>query len=166
LPPKEKQSTAVAINNGGTILVTGGNAFVDRKGKFTEISFPEALSTVPSFLTDRGIAGGIFNVKGSSFGFVFSDGDYTSYVPAAATSSDVVGIGANGQIFGTFVDANGKTHGFEYVSGTYYQIDVPNSTYTTISGVGASGMIFGIYTDSKGTYGYVGTCPKKEVCTQ
>jgi hypothetical protein len=52
------------------------------------------------------------------------------------------------------------------VNGTYYQIDAPNSTGTTISGVGPSGLIFGYYGDSQGSYGYVGTCPKKDICTQ
>jgi len=70
------------------------------------------------------------------------------------------------QIFRAFADANNVNHGFEYVNGTYYQIDPPNSTGTTISGVGPSGLIFGYYGDSQGSYGYVGTCPKQDICTQ
>jgi probable HAF family extracellular repeat protein len=97
---------------------------------------------------------------------VFALGGVALRAPAGSTGSTVTGIGPAGQIVGTFVDASGKTHGFEYVSGTYYQIDVPNSTYTRISGVSSTGMIFGYYTTSQGSYGYVGTCPKKEVCTQ
>ncbi len=52
------------------------------------------------------------------------------------------------------------------MNGIYYQIAAPNSTGTTISGVGPSGLIFGYYGDGQGSYGYVGTCPKKDICTQ
>jgi probable HAF family extracellular repeat protein len=172
LPPHEKQSRVVAINKAGDVIVRYGanqyyNPFVYHKGKFTQIAFPGALDTYPGFLTDSGILGGNYYTGANyGYGFVLSGGTYTTYSPSGSTFATVTGVGPAGQIVGTFNDAGGKTHGFEYASGTYYQIDVPNSTSTTISGVGATGMIFGYYTTSEGYYGFVGTCPKKEVCTQ
>jgi len=170
LPPHEKQSNILAINKTGDMLITRGYVFYNpllyKKGSFTEIAVPGASETDPSFLTDSDAVGGLFVSSAGAAGFVLSGGTYTTYSPAGSSSSTVTGIGPAGQIFGSFVDATGNTHGFENVNGTYYQIDVPNSTYTSIAGIGPSGLIFGNYTDSKGSYGYVGKCPKKDVCTQ
>jgi len=171
LPPHEKQSRVVSINKVGDAIVISGengyyNPFIYKKGKFTQFAYPGAVQTLPSLLTDGGDVGGAYYNGSTSFGFVLSGGAYTSYAPSGSPGSIVTGIGPAGQIVGTFNDAGDKLHGFEYASGTYYQIDVPNSTSTAISGVGATGMIFGYYTTSEGYYGFVGTCPKKEVCTQ
>jgi hypothetical protein len=166
LPPNQTESVAIAINKAGDILLANLGNFLDVKGNFTTIAVPGAISTYPVFLTDGNAVGGNFYTGSATLGFVLSGGTYKTYSPDGATNSYVTGIGPSGQIFGTFADANNVNHGFEYVNGAYYQIDAPNSTDTTISGVGPSGLIFGYYGDSQGSYGYVGTCPKKDICTQ
>jgi probable HAF family extracellular repeat protein len=170
-PPHEKQSFVTSINKAGDIIIlnvakTYENPFLYQKNKFTQLAFPGATETFPSFLTDSVDVGGYYYTGSASFGFVLSGGTYTTYSPVGSTFSTVSGIGPAGQIYGTFNDTSGNTHGFENVNGTYYQIDVPNSTYTSITGVGASGIILGSYHDSQGYYGYVATCPKKDICTQ
>ena len=172
LPPKQKNSLPIGLNTKGDVVIdyVGGSqdiSFIYRNGKFAKIVVPGASATLASFITDKDMIGGSFTSGGTTSGFLFSNGTYTAYSPAGATSSSVTGVGPSGQVYGTFVDASGNTHGFENVSGTFYQIDVPNSTYTNILAVGTSGSLIGFYgTSQGGQYGYIGTCPKKDVCTQ
>jgi hypothetical protein len=170
LPPNETQSNIASINKKAEMLIDGGatyyNPFLYRKGKFTQIAVPGASITTGSFITDGGVIGGNYTSGSSTSGFVLNGTTYTTYSPFGSTNSIVTGIGPSSQVYGTFVDTAGIPHGFVNVNGDFYQIDIPGSTDTLILGVSSSGSIFGLYGDSQGSYGYIGKCPKKDVCTQ
>jgi hypothetical protein len=170
IPPRQTQSIPVSINKKGEILINSGatyyNPFLFKNGKFKQFAVPEASTTTANFITDDGIVGGNFAARGFTSGFVLTGSNYTTYNPPGATYSTVTGIGPSKQVYGTFTDLSGNTHGFVNVSGTFFQVDVPGSTYTQIIGVSTSGSIFGTYNNSQGSYGYIGNCPKKDVCTQ
>jgi hypothetical protein len=172
LPPNQKDCLPVGLNNKGDAIIdyrgdaASYGSFLYKKGKYASIAVPGASTTTAGFITDNDLIGGVVTSGSSTSGFLLSKGTYTTYSPVGATSSTVSGVGPSGQVYGTFVDAAGNTHGFVNVSGTYYQIDAPNSSYTSIFGVGTSGSIYGWYGNSSGLYGYIATCPKKNVCTQ
>jgi hypothetical protein len=170
LPPQEKQSFPLGVNKSGAVLVRCGfiyyDPFIYYKNSFTQFSVPGASVTAPSFITDNGTVGGYAVFSGVGAGFTKNGSTYTTYNAPSAPYTAVTGIGPMGQVYGSFVDSSGVGHGFVNANGVFYQIDVPNSTSTTIAGVGSSGTIFGVYTDSQGSYGYIGKCSKKSVCTQ
>jgi hypothetical protein len=170
-PPKEKQSSPLGINKAGDVLVSSGysnyNPFVYHKGKFKQFAVPGASATGPGFIANSGAIGGAAEVNKVTVGFVKSGANYTTYnPPGAVENTTVTGIGPAGQVYGSFSDGAFNSHGFVYANGSYYQIDIAGAISTSISGVGTSGTIFGVYTDSQGSYGFIGKCAKKDVCTQ
>jgi hypothetical protein len=171
LPPNQSQSTLASINKKGEIVVDSSptsyyNPFLYKKGSFIQIAVPGAVTTNALFITDSDIVGGSYTSGSSTSGFVLSGKVYTTYSPPGSTYSTVTGIGPMNQIYGIFTDSADSTHGFVYSNGSFYQIDVPGSTGTGITGASSSGSIFGTYGDAQGSYGYIGKCSKKEICTQ
>jgi probable HAF family extracellular repeat protein len=171
LAPHETRSQAVSINQSSEVIVTYGFAIVAESylyssGGYSHIYVPGSTATTAGFITNSGTIGGSFITSSyDTEGFILSQQSYKTFTAFGSTNTTVTGVGPEGQIVGTFVDSGSETHGFVYTNGTFYQIDIPNSTSTSISGIGASGAIFGSYSDSQGNYGYVGICPKTEVCT-
>lgn len=61
-----------------------------------------------------------------------------------------LGINANGDVVGTYVDQNGKNHGFLLTAGQYMSIDPPGSLFTEARGINAKGDIVGDFIASDG----------------
>lgn len=61
-----------------------------------------------------------------------------------------LGINANGDVVGTYVDQNFKNHGFLLTAGQYISIDPPGSLFTEARGINANGDIVGDYVASDG----------------
>src|SRR6266567_9389535 len=69
-----------------------------------------------------------------------------------ATSSEVDGINAAGQMVGIYIDSGGKGHGFLLDKGVFTNIDFPGAaTFTEAIGINAQGQISGIYDVASGT---------------
>lgn len=71
--------------------------------------------------------------------------------PSARVTA-ALGINANGDVVGTYVDQNGKNHGFLLTAGQYMSIDPPGSLFTEARGIGANGNIVGDYIASDGNF--------------
>jgi len=63
-----------------------------------------------------------------------------------------LGINANGDVVGTYVDQNFKNHGFLLSAGQYSSIDPPGSLFTEARGINANGDIVGDYIPSDGNF--------------
>ena len=83
---------------------------------------------------------------------LYSGGNYSTVDdPLGTNGTNVWGINATGQIFGSYTTGNGVTHGFQYSSGIYTTLDDPLGTKgTVVHGINDQGEIVGSYTDSNG----------------
>jgi len=71
--------------------------------------------------------------------------------PSARVTA-ALGINANGDVVGTYVDQNFKNHGFLLSAGQYTSIDPPGSLFTEARGINANGDIVGDYIASDGNF--------------
>lgn len=96
--------------------------------------------------------------EGARYGFLLSNGAYTTIAPPNAVITVAEGINNSGTIVGVFVDKSKVQHGFMYQNGSYTIVDVPNTMATEINAIDASGDIVGYYVDqSNTTHGFIGT---------
>ena len=110
--------------------------------------------------TDQ-IVGSYNDPNGGTFGFVYSNGVYTTIDDPLATSNYTSAIGINnlGQIVGTYLvstNIGAIPNGFLYGNGVYTTIDDPLATGGTIAaGINDLGQIVGSYSDSTGAHGFL-----------
>jgi hypothetical protein len=94
-------------NNHGFLIVR-----TPKTTKITQLDYPGATGTGPSFMNDSGTIVGYYYVgTGPLQGFVFSSKTYTNVDIAGATTIVPMSINDNGTITGYFVDGAGY-HGF------------------------------------------------------
>src|SRR5262245_28587878 len=62
-----------------------------------------------------------------------------------ATSTEVDGINAAGQLVGVYEDSGGTDHGFVLDRGTFTTIDVPGATFTEVIGINGRRQLSGLY---------------------
>ena len=82
------------------------------------------------------------------YGFVYSDGNYTTLDYPGSQATIANGINDLGEIVG-YAYVNGY-YGFSYIDGVYTLLSVPGSSATHAFGVNDSGQIVGTYVSSSG----------------
>ncbi len=135
--------------------------FVNSGGSFTSLTPPGEKPFYYISINDISASGqvaGTFAYENSpSQGFVYSGGAFTTVNVPGASSTEVKGFDANGQVFGSFFDGvSYNRYGF-LSSGNQYTLLTPSgSTGSTIEKVNASGQVAGNFFDSNGVqHGYL-----------
>lgn len=165
-PPGSTLTTPNFISPQGTIV--GGyndagsvsHGFVLDGGQYTIVDFPGAAGTTLSGLNPSGEMSG-FSCSDPACGttgnattnhsFVVSKhGDFTSFDPPGAVSSQASTVNPSGAVVGAYTDSSAVTHGYLYYHGTFTTIDFPGAVFTFGGGNNPSGAIVGAYTDSGG----------------
>jgi probable HAF family extracellular repeat protein/uncharacterized repeat protein (TIGR03803 family)/VCBS repeat-containing protein len=123
---------------------------------------PGTFGGVPQGINDTDqIVGSYNDPNGGTFGFVYSNGVYTTINDPLATSNYTSAIGINnlGQIVGTYsvsTNIGAIPNGFLYSNGVYTTIDDPLATGGTIAAsINDLGQIVGSYSDSNGAHGFL-----------
>jgi probable HAF family extracellular repeat protein len=133
---------------------TFGGYVRDRRGRFTEIAFPGAVSTLPLDINDRGVVVGAYDrdADGAFRGFVRDRrGRYRTIHFPGSVISQAYGINNRGQIVGDYRDADGITHGYLWHDGRFTTIDGPHGTEaTSLTEINDRGQILGIYSNESG----------------
>ena len=124
--------TAAAINSGGDIAgfytspATGNtDGFLKYHGKFTDLAYPGASSTMALGVNDRDEVVGVATVgSGSSammHGFTWTpDGGFVTVDdPDGIGTTTINGVNDEGDLVGFYVDGNGNTDGFAAVPVTH-----------------------------------------------
>jgi probable HAF family extracellular repeat protein len=103
--------------------------------------FPAAGTTANGINAAGQIVGSYQDVSGTTHGFLYSGGTYTTLDAPAATATVPSAINGLGQIVGTYTDASG-THNFLYSGGSYTVLaDLPGRP----TGINDFGQIVGSY---------------------
>ena len=141
------------INSSGIIVgawVDGAftvHGFVYQNGIYAHLDYPGSLDTYPFGINPQGDIAGNWDTDQSTVGhgFVFRQGQFTSFdVPDAAPAGTAGnGINARGQIVGGYVDADGNGHGFVTDGTNYTRLDCPSATSTTAWAINSAGQIAG-----------------------
>jgi uncharacterized membrane protein len=74
--------------------------------------------------------------------------NFISFDVPGATSTNPMGINADGAIVGNFVDSAGANHGFLLSGGTFTTLDYPGAVATAAKGINSQGDIVGTHTDN------------------
>ncbi len=104
-----------------------------------------------------------------SYGFTDGDGDSyfhgftatgsvgTTFDPPGSSNTNGIGITANGEIYGDYVDQFNRQNGFVDINGVFQQIDVFLASSTIVDGVTNAGTIFGTFVDEfgSGIHGFI-----------
>jgi hypothetical protein len=167
----ENAGTAVeGISPDGTVIVGGYydstlalHGFLLEGGRFTTYDVPGAADTELTFY-DHGTYGGYYlSSTGAMFGFYVKCGElYTVAAPGeanppAGSGTELVGISADGTLFGDVFPAAAPIYAFSLADGTYTTIKDPNQVGTTgldgtaVNGANATGVVVGGYTYTAGT---------------
>jgi probable HAF family extracellular repeat protein len=134
-PPGSTQSEAYGINNSGQIVgqYNPGNsqysAFLYSGGTYTTLSVPgsNGCCTVAFGINDAGQIVGDYSMDNSTYGFLYSNGVYTTLInPLTPYNSTFSGINNSDQIVGQY-NSGSATSGFLLSNGTYTPLIVPLS---------------------------------------
>jgi hypothetical protein len=137
--------------------------FVSRWGRYTRIEVPGASGSVPAGparlsgttvggTNDRGQIVGAYVRGGTSHGFMWDDGRYTTIDVPGAVSSALVDINNRGQMLGSYTDRQGRTHGFVRERGDrggrarITTLDLAGAAITAPHRINDRGRITGSYT--------------------
>jgi hypothetical protein len=94
---------------------TGLDAFIDRKGAFTQFGYPDAPYTLGNGINDWGqVVGPYYDSAGHGYGFLYTNGHFTAVQDpnAAMLGTDPLAINDLGQIAGWYYDAQENIHSF------------------------------------------------------
>ena len=160
------------------------SGFLYTNGSYVNIAVPGSASTFPYAINDSGeIVGGYYVSGVGAYGFVYSDGMYTTLIPQGGQPLD---INDNGDIIGSsgadgFIYRNGAytalifplsinnsdqiigdygvstsiyMQSFLYSDGLYTAIDVPGSLYTNVEAINDYGEIVGSYVNKGSSQAY------------
>ena len=146
------------------VTSSGGLAnhgFIYSKGIYTAVDDPfasinphggsTANGTVALGINDKGqVVGYYFDSTGSTHGFLYSGGKYTTLDdPLGVEGTVATGINDRGQIAGYYFDNLHNQHDFLYSNGKYTTLDDPASmTGTYVTGINNKGQIVGDYQHS------------------
>jgi uncharacterized membrane protein len=112
---------------------------------YSDITFPGSISTSPSGINNKGDVVGSYQNSSGVFGFLLSNGTYTTIsCPAATTGTYAVGINENGVIVGYYTTAF-KDYGFVYLNGECKNLAAFNGSVPYASGINNAGHIVGYY---------------------
>jgi hypothetical protein len=145
------QGTSVGIYN---LILGGANHGFARTagGVFTPIDVPGASDTTPTFINVEGvIVGSYLDSGGTSHGFVFNKGIYTTVSYPGAIGSGISSINDLGEMSGFYCsdiacDASAVFHGFVLSrNGTFTSFDPPGATGSEPSSVSLLGVVVGSY---------------------
>jgi YD repeat-containing protein len=163
--------TAVeGISADGTVIVGAYydsnlalHGFLLEGGKFMTYDVPGAADTELT-LYDHGTYGGYYvSSKGAMFGFYVKSGKLHTVAapgeahPTKGFGTELVGISADGTLFGDAFPAGKPIYGFSLADGTYSTIKDPNQVGTTdldgtaVNSANTTGVAVGGYTYTKGT---------------
>ena len=135
---------------GVTLTTPHHGFFMTREGSFRAIEPPGALSSTAIGVTPGGdILGSYTSMDNVSHSFLLSGGTYSSIDYPQASATIVNGIGARGEVAGSYVFA-GVSHGFLLSKGDFTSFDPVGSAFTTATGVNPRGDIVGRYRDAAG----------------
>jgi hypothetical protein len=129
---------------------------------YTTLFGPTGAIVTEAFGIDNNgdVVGEYINGSGGHYGFLYSQGTYTTlYGPSNTGATDpfteATGISNSGEIVGSYGDfLTGKAYGYTYIGGTYTSFSEPSSTfpYTLPEGVNSSGAIVGTYQNNSFLY--------------
>lgn len=145
------------------LLIAFGTERVARADSYTYATFavPGASYTQAIGINDQGQISGWYTGSTGAYGFVYSNGSYTSIDGPHApgdVNNRVSGINNLGQVVGFVInDPAGNPTGFLDTGGAFTTINFPGTSYTTATGINDSGEIVGGYRDSSRGYGYLFT---------
>jgi hypothetical protein len=141
---------------------------------FTQVVYPNALSTIASSINDSGVLVGSYFTGDTTHGFSLQNGTYTSFDPPGVSVSGATGITNDGTIYGYYHDSSGALNGYVLQNGSYTTVRYPGSLASFVVGVGPNGEVVGNYApgDGKsraydgfvlvgGTYYPIGGTPKR-----
>jgi hypothetical protein len=145
------------MNNSNDIAgyVVGSGVFANPRGLLTTgrkagiLKFPGAVqSTLAAAVNDSGLVTGTYQKSaGSTHGFTYQAGVYTSFdVPGAVTSFPNA-VNLSGVIGGGWSDARYQLHGFIDIAGSFVTLDYPGGSNTVVAALDAAGDAFGNYLD-------------------
>jgi uncharacterized membrane protein len=169
------------INNNGDIVGRnlsrqnpakgGGWGLIEEHGfllhanQFTSIDFPNAATTdawkiaddgaiVGDWADNPGVSFGSLN-SGSLHGYVFSQGQFSSFDFPGKLGTGSREINSSGWMVGGYIEKKIVVHGFVQINGRYSAFDFPGAVSTDGNALNDAGMIVGSYTDSSGReHGY------------
>ena len=164
-------NAAGAINDSGELLVYGNSngetTSLYKANDVVPVSPPGATSVFGYFLTKDNTVGGTFTDAAGNHGFLFKDAAYTTYDYPGGSDTTVRGVGAEGQVVGSFRDTNNAFRMFVFSAGTYFEVQPADTTDISITGVNALGNVTGYYFDARKYHAFIATCPKsQQPCTR
>lgn len=167
----ENAGTAVeGVSPDGTVIAgdyfdsnLAPHGYLLEDGKFTTYDVPGAVGTVLTFY-DHGTYGGYYvSSTGGMFGFYVQSGQLHTVAapgetnPPAGSGTELVGMRADGTLYGNVFPSGQLIYAFSLTDGTYTTIRDPNQVGTTdldgtaINSANASGVVAGGYTYTNGT---------------
>lgn len=121
---------------------------------YSNIQVPGSTGTSPTGINNKGEVVGNYQSSNGVFGFVLSNGTYTTIsCPSATTGTFAVGINDNGVIVG-YYGTTLQNHGFVYTNGTCRTLPDFNGAATYPSGINNSGVIVGYYIVNNVSHGF------------
>jgi hypothetical protein len=167
--PGAKSTQADGVNHKGLVVGCYQNrtgpwrGFVDRRGRFTRLSDPEAgagaqVAACPQAVNNHGVIVGDYITRaGVGYGFVYVAGRFTTIRAPGAGHAKNQGTSANaindaGTIAGEFTDAHNVSHGFVLAKGKFTVLNDPlglHRQWTFATGITDTGMVVGSYYDSR-----------------
>jgi hypothetical protein len=139
------------------------HGFLLEGGQFTTYDVPGAAGTEVTFY-DHGTFGGYYvSSAGALFGFYVKSGTLHTVAapgeanPPAGSGTELVGISADGTLFGDVFPAGQPIYAFSLADGTYSTIRDPNQVGATdldgtaVTSASTTGVTAGGYTYTKGT---------------
>jgi len=161
-----KVTDVMAVNNRGDMIgqvawmdpanpdppAGGWYAWLYHRGTFQIINPPDAISSYPWDLNERGDVVGYYSAASAPFqrGFLQqADGTMTELLVPADWNAPIAtipfGINARGDIVGIHVDRPRHPRGFLLSGGVYTRIDVPGSLDTAPFAINEHGVIAGAF---------------------
>jgi len=166
--PGSTSTTPNLIDPQGTIVGSYLDAsnvshgFILRGGNFTTVDFPGATGTVLTGISPTGEMSGFICVDASCVDGTFhsfavsKNGNFISFDPSGAVSSNTATVTPSGTVFGDYTDTGGSGHGYVLSHGTFTTIDFPDSKFTFVGGGNFEGDSVGEYNDqADGGHGFL-----------
>jgi hypothetical protein len=123
------------------------------QGNYLNENYPGSVQTQVTAINNDGVTAGFWaNHAGGNFGFLESNGVFTSVTDPAAPKgpkamSQVLGVNDDGDAVGFYNDAQNNSHAFERLAtGKYVAINVPGASSVTATGINDKGDITGFFT--------------------
>ena len=165
--PGAASSAASGINDAGAVvgyfLVPGAgyaNGFERYPdGTFTApIIYPGSTvyQTIPTAIDNNGTIAGWYNTEpGSTHGFFYKEGVFTSFDYPGANYTTITGINDAGDFVGSYALADGMRHSYTSIGGQLADVVVPGSTYVEVYDINNHGSIVGWYSTTNHTSGFL-----------